>query len=102
MEKNALLSNCHCSVSTMCSADPPETASSTVQQQICQLQVELQLAFPLQLILAASGSDSIQLRLQPTNKRNNLNIATESVIAKISLYNSAEINGEEVKYKKQS
>ncbi|EFX61426.1 hypothetical protein DAPPUDRAFT_273533 [Daphnia pulex] len=30
-----------------------------LQQQICQLQVELQLAFPLQLILSASGSDSI-------------------------------------------
>jgi hypothetical protein len=29
IEKNALLSDCHCSVSTMCSADPPETASST-------------------------------------------------------------------------
>jgi hypothetical protein len=29
MEKNALLSDCLCSVSTMCSADPPETASST-------------------------------------------------------------------------
>ncbi|EFX69132.1 hypothetical protein DAPPUDRAFT_259126 [Daphnia pulex] len=30
-----------------------------LQQQISQLQVELQLAFPLQLILAASGGDSI-------------------------------------------
>jgi hypothetical protein len=29
MEKNALLSDYHFSVSTMCSADPPETASST-------------------------------------------------------------------------
>jgi hypothetical protein len=84
-----------------------------LQQQICQLQIELQLAFPLQLILAASGSDSISqgknfffflyenkcfyifllLFFQPSNKSNNLNIATESVVAKISLYNSDEVNG---------